>query len=128
MKILLDTHTILWWVNDHENLSQTAKSILLTKDNELYLSIASAWEVAIKVSLKKLTCFNSGVKDFLRKIDILPISLFPIKPGHVEIVEILPFIHRDPFDRIIISAAKAEGMTILTADKNIHKYDVPTIW
>jgi PIN domain nuclease of toxin-antitoxin system len=128
MKILLDTHTMLWWVNDHENLSQTAKSILLTKDNELYLSIASAWEVAIKVSLKKLTCFNSGVKDFLRKIDILPISLFPIKPGHVEIVEILPFIHRDPFDRIIISAAKAEGMTILTADKNIHKYDVPTIW
>ena len=58
----------------------------------------------------------------------MPICLLPIAPRHVEVVEILPYIHRDPFDRLLVAAAKADGMTILTADENIYKYDVPTVW
>jgi len=57
-----------------------------------------------------------------------PISLLPVIQQHLEIVEALPFIHRDPFDRLLVAAVKAGGMTILTADGNIHKYDVPTLW
>ncbi|MCL1787680.1 MAG: type II toxin-antitoxin system VapC family toxin, partial [Defluviitaleaceae bacterium] len=67
-------------------------------------------------------------KAFLTKVEEMPITLLPIAQRHLEIVEALPFIHRDPFDRLLVAVAKAEGMTILTADQNIHKYEVPTVW
>ena len=102
--------------------------MLTDEANELYISIISAWEIAIKASLGKLPGLNGGVRIFLAKLKEMPVYLLPIAPSHVEIVETLPFIHRDPFDRLIVAAAKAEGMTILTADENIHKYDVPYLW
>ena len=127
MKLLLDTHAALWWVNEHEKLSSEAKLLLLNDDHTLYISIVSAWEIAIKVSLGKLPGL-SGVGVFLAKIKDIPINLLPVTPRHVEIVETLPFIHRDPFDRLLVAVAKTEGMTILTADENIHKYDIPSVW
>ena len=128
MKLLLDTHVMLWWLNEYENLSAKAKSLLVNDENILYFSIVSTWEIAIKTSLNKLAGFEGGVKKFLALADNLPIYMLPVKPHHVEIVEALPFLHRDPFDRMIVAAACAEGMTILTADENIHKYDVLTEW
>jgi PIN domain nuclease of toxin-antitoxin system len=105
MKLLLDTHAILWWVNEYEKLSFEAKSMLLKEENELFLSIVSAWEIAIKTSLKKLTGFNGGARKFLANVEELPIHLLPVKPRHIEIVGALPFVHRDPFDRMIVAAA-----------------------
>jgi len=128
MKLLLDTHTALWWVNEHEKLSSGAKTMLRDDSNGLYISIVSAWEIAIKASLGKLLGLNGGAKAFLEKLEHMPVYLLPIMPRHVETVETLPFIHRDPFDRLLIASAKADGMTILTADQNIHKYDVPSVW
>ena len=128
MKLLLDTHVMLWWVNEYEKLSAKAKSMLLNNDNILYLSIVSAWEIAIKTSLGKLADFEGGVKKFLDMADYLPIHILPVKPHYIEIVEALPFIHRDPFDRMIIATASVEGMTILTVDDNIHSYDVLAEW
>ena len=128
MKLLLDTHTALWWMNEHEKLSPEAKAMLLNDAHILYISIASAWEIAIKTSLGKLTELKGGVKTFLSKIEDMPVHMLPVLPRHIEIVETLPFIHRDPFDRLLVAAAKAEGMTILSADVNIHKYDVPSAW
>ena len=128
MKLLLDTHVMLWWVNEHEKLSTKAKSMLLNDENILYLSIVSVWEFAIKTSLGKLTGFEGGVKRFLEMSDNLPIHILPIKPHYIEIVEMLPFIHRDPFDRMIIATANAEGMAVLTVDENIHRYDVSAKW
>jgi len=128
MKLLMDTHVALWLFNDHENLSQTAKSYLLDEKNELHISIASAWEIAIKHSLGKLTEFPSGVKLFLMELYSCPIAIVGIYPEHIEIVEELPFIHRDPFDRLIIATAIYEDMSILTGDENIHKYDVNCVW
>ena len=128
MKLLLDTHTAIWWMNGHEKLSPEAKALLLNDAHTLYLSIVSAWEIAIKVSLGKLHEFNGGVKAFLTKVEDMPIVLLPVTPQHVEMVETLPFIHRDPFDRLLVATAKADGMTILTADENIHQYDVPSVW
>jgi PIN domain nuclease of toxin-antitoxin system len=128
MKLLLDTHTALWWVNEHEKLSPEAKAMLLNEACLLHISIVSAWEISIKASLGKLSGFTGGVRVFLAKIADMPVCLLPMMPRHVEMVENLPFIHRDPFDRLLVATAKAEGMTILTADANIHKYDVPSVW
>ncbi|MCL1875397.1 MAG: type II toxin-antitoxin system VapC family toxin [Synergistaceae bacterium] len=128
MKLLLDTHTALWWVNEHEKLSSKAKVMLLNDAHTLYISIVSAWEIAIKVSFGKMPGFKGGARAFLSKTENMPIYLLPLTPSHVEIVETLPFIHRDPFDRMLVAVAKADGMCILTSDENIHKYDVPTVW
>ena len=128
MKLLLDTHTALWLTNEYEKLSPKAKSMLDDEENALYLSIASAWEIAIKTSIGKLNIYVGGVKAFLAKMEELPISIFPITPRHLECVETLPLIHRDPFDRLLVATAKAEGMTILTADENIQRYEVPSVW
>ena len=90
MKLLLDTHIFLWFINEHEKLSSTAKTMILDDVNSLHISIASAWEVAIKVSIGKLTELNGGVKTFLAKVDNMPIVMLPVTPRHVEIVETLP--------------------------------------
>jgi PIN domain nuclease of toxin-antitoxin system len=115
-------------VNEHEKLSSSAKALLLDDTNDLFLSVASLWEAAIKVSLGKLTELNGGVEAFLIKIGSMPIELYPITADHVKIVENLPFIHRDPFDRMLVATAIADDMTILTTDPNISKYDISCIW
>ena len=127
MKLLLDTHTALWLVNEHEKLSSKAKAVLLDNANAIYLSIVSLWEIAIKVSIGKLL-LPGGARVFITKLHDMPIELLPITPLQVDIVESLPFIHRDPFDRMIVATAKAEGLAILTNDENIHRYDVSSIW
>ena len=128
MKLLIDTHAALWLFNGHENLPTAVREHLLDEANELYISIASAWEIAIKHSLGKLPEFIGGVKRFLLTVREYPIGLIPILPQYVETVEELPYIHRDPFDRIIIATAIREDMSIVTSDKNIHNYDVKCVW
>ena len=128
MKILLDTHTALWLVNDYEKLSHMAKEMLLDEANTLYISTVSVWEIAIKASLGKLTEFDGGASSFLNKLEDMPISMLPIMPSHVENVEVLPFIHSDPFDRMLVATAMAENMSILTKDEYIQRYDVPSVW
>jgi len=128
MNILLDTHTALWWVNEHEKLSKKAQAILLDESNALYMSVASIWEIAIKISIGKLTGLNGGVRALMAAIDEMPVFLLPVEANHVELVERLPFIHRDPFDRLFVAIAKVESLTILTDDSNIRKYDVMHVW
>jgi len=128
MKLLLDTHTSLWLIGDYKKLSPTAKDMLMDESNILHISLASAWEIAIKTSIGKLPEADGGIRAFMKQVRDMPIEIIPIMPRHVEAVEGLPFIHRDPFDRLLIATAMADGMTILTADENIHKYDVPTLW
>jgi len=128
MKILIDTHVALWLFNDYEKLSRIASDCLRDEENELYISIASAWEVAIKHSLGKLPEFSGGARRFLHAIYDNPIQVIGINPEYVEEIENLPYIHRDPFDRIIIATALCEGMVILTADENVQKYDVNFRW
>jgi len=128
LKLLIDTHAALWLFNEHENLPASVKEHLLNEANELYISIASAWEIAIKHSLGKLLEFNGGVKRFLLAVRDYPIELITVLPQHVEKVEELPYIHRDPFDRIIIATAMCENMSIITSDENIRCYNVKCVW
>ena len=128
MRVLLDTHTALWMVNEHEKLSSAAKTLLLNDEHELFISIASLWEMAIKVSLGKLSEMDGGVSAFLAQMKNMPIEFFPITTEHIEIIETLPFFHRDPFDRMLVATALSNDMTILTVDSNIPKYNVSCIW
>ena len=128
MKLLLDTHTALWWVNEHEKLSPSARNMLLNDANVLYISVTSLWEIAIKISIGKMHGLRGGTGTFIAKLNQMPVSQLPVMQRHNEIVETLPFIHRDPFDRLLVATAKVEDMTIVTVDENIHKYDVRHVW
>jgi len=127
MKYLLDTHTAKWALDDASKLSNAAKLIISDTSLPLCISVVSAWEIAIKISIGKLD-FIGGSAFFLKKLQQLGVEIISVKGSHIEIVESLPFIHRDPFDRLIVATAQAENMTILTADENVQKYDVSWIW
>jgi PIN domain nuclease of toxin-antitoxin system len=127
MNYLLDTHAIIWFLNGDEKLSVKSKEIIENQDNLKFVSIASIWEIAIKISLNKFK-FNKGFKKFLELIDANGFEILPISFDHALTVSTLNFIHRDPFDRLIVSQALSDNLTIITTDGFIVKYDVRTIW
>jgi PIN domain nuclease of toxin-antitoxin system len=123
---LLDTHTILWYLKGDKNLSKKVQKIIDSK-SICYYSIISFWEIAIKQSLGKLQLEMSigFLENYCKKIGFEKIDL---KINHIEQIELLPFIHKDPFDRILISQAITENLTILSKDENFEKYPVSVIW
>jgi len=127
MKYLLDTHVVLWALGKRAKLSETAALAILDPANAKYVSIASAWELAIKIRLGKLA-FEGGINGFFHSIGENRIGLLPITEQHVKCVESLPLLHRDPFDRILIASAMTEKMCLITADENIQLYDVNSLW
>jgi len=126
-RYLLDTHTAIWYFNGDNTLSKTAKEIILTLSNQIHLSIISAWELAIKTSLRKLE-FKGKVTRFVHLAETYGFTILPIKTSHLAVYETLPMLHRDPFDRLLVATALDEQMTLITADKNIAQYDAPLIW
>jgi len=127
MKLLLDTHVVLWFFGDVEKLSASAYKAIMSPENENYISIASAWEIAIKISLNKLS-FEGGAVNFLAKVEENGFTILPIKGEYVKLVEKLPFFHRDPFDRMLVASAIAERMCLVSGDASIQKYDATIIW
>ena len=127
MRYLIDTHTALWLFEGNEKLPQNIRDIICDFENEIYVSIVSAWEVAIKVSLNKLE-FDGGVDMFFSAIKDNNIDLLGVKDNYVKKVEKLTYIHKDPFDRLIVSTALCEDLTIITIDENIQRYDVKWLW
>ncbi|MCL1882528.1 MAG: type II toxin-antitoxin system VapC family toxin [Defluviitaleaceae bacterium] len=127
MKYLLDTHAAKWALDDATKFSLTTGALIEDSSSPLYISIASVWEVAIKTSIGKLD-FAGGSSGFWEDLKQLGVILLPVELSHINYTENLPLYHRDPFDRIIIATALAEKLTIITADTNIQKYDVPWIW
>lgn len=128
MKILLDTHAFLWLNAGDPALSDRARSTIEDGGNERYLSIASIWEIAIKVSLKKLDL----TVDLTELVDegaiASGIAVLDIAVAHARGVAHLPFHHRDPFDRLLIAQAKAEGLAIVGKDEAFDAYGVRRIW
>jgi PIN domain nuclease of toxin-antitoxin system len=124
---LLDTHTAIWFFNGNDTLSKTANRVIRDFSNPIFLSIVSAWEIAIKAGMGKLH-FNGNAAGFINIAENTGITILPIKTTHLTVLESLPWIHRDPFDRMLIASAISEQITIITADKNIAKYDVSIIW
>lgn len=128
MNYLLDTHTFLWFINDDESLSSTAKALIEDPENAIYLSVASIWEMAIKVSLDKLE-MPSPFTDFIdEQLDENTITLLNIKTAHTGIVTTLPYHHRDPFDRLIIAQSKVEDIPIIGKDAIFDDYGIKRLW
>jgi PIN domain nuclease of toxin-antitoxin system len=127
MKHLIDTHTFLWFIGDNAHLSTSAKT-LLESDVDLLISVASLWEIAVKVSIGKLTLaqsFEAFIPDQLARNDI---ELLPITVQHLSVVSALPFHHRDPFDRMLIAQAIIEQMPIVSIDNRFDQYNVTRVW
>jgi PIN domain nuclease of toxin-antitoxin system len=118
MNYLLDTHILLWWLSDPQKISSSILEVISSPEHDIYVSAVSAWEIAIKKSLKKLKAPDHLMK-IIQENDFL---LLPIKFDHALFVENLPRIHDDPFDRLLISQCLCEGFTLITADKIIPKY------
>ena len=110
-----------------QNLSETAKSVILDTSHRKFVSMASAWDLAIKISIGKFR-LEGGISEFFRIIEHNGFTLKEIGQDHILLVETLPFHHRDPFDRILVCAAMAESLAIISADENIRKYSVPCVW
>jgi PIN domain nuclease of toxin-antitoxin system len=127
MRVLLDTHTVLWFLDDVERLSDVALRAIVDPGNVKYVSIATAWELAIKIRLGKLS-FNGGVANFFKVAEENGFRMITVRREHVETVEALPLHHRDPFDRLLIATAISADMAIITVDANIRAYDVDCIW
>ena len=127
MRYLLDTHVVLWVATNASMLSTKARDVLSDRDNEFFISIASAWEVAIKLGTNKLQ-LTGGLPEFYRIVSENGLIILPIERKYIEQIPDLPDYHKDPFDRMIIATAIAEDMTLITVDENIHMYKVPLLW
>lgn len=127
MNYILDTHTIIWFLNGDDKLSDKSKEIIENQENVKFVSIASIWEIAIKISLDKFK-FDKGFKKFLDMIVNNGFDIIPITFDHAMTVSTLEFIHRDPFDRLIISQALTDNLTVITKDESFQKYNVKTTW
>ena len=128
MKYLLDTHALLWIAMESENLSDKVKQVFLDNTNDFYLSAASIWEMAIKISLQKLI-LSEGLMKFVDKHVIgNNIQILQVNIEHIYPLENLPFHHRDPFDRMLIAQAQVESLVLLSNDPQLRLYDVRVQW
>jgi PIN domain nuclease of toxin-antitoxin system len=128
MNLLIDTHVLIWLIEGSENLSQAAKYAIEDEDNSLYLSIASLWEMTIKMSLGKLQLgipLDRVIENYIlpTKIDILPIHI-----NHLLILRDLPLHHRDPFDRLLISQSQSAELTLVSGDRLFSDYSIQLLW
>ncbi|MGH8718649.1 MAG: type II toxin-antitoxin system VapC family toxin [Burkholderiales bacterium] len=128
MKMLLDTQAFLWSMSDFSKLTKKARAALVNPENDVYLSLASIWELAIKISTGKLRIAGSLEKLIPEQLALNNITQLDIAFRHVVGVGSLPYHHKDPFDRLLVSQATLEGMPILSADKAFDAYGIKRVW
>jgi PIN domain nuclease of toxin-antitoxin system len=128
MKALLDTHAFLWWINDDPRLSDTARELASNGENELFLSAASGWEIAIKMRLGRLEVREDPEQFIFDQLALNDIAVLPISMNHALRTAALPDHHRDPFDRMLVAQSQIEQLPIVTADPLIARYAVEVIW
>ena len=126
-KYLLDTHTLIWLIESSSKVPKEIRERLKSPEVIVFLSSVSLWEIAIKTSLGKLG-LKAPFEKLLSDLNKTDIVILQIENEYLRSLATLPLIHKDPFDRLLISTALTEGLTILTADENIQKYDVSWIW
>jgi PIN domain nuclease of toxin-antitoxin system len=124
---ILDNHTLIWFLEGDDFLSENARKIIENEDHTKHISIVSLWEIAIKISLGKLA-LSTTLNDFLILLSTTEIKVLPISYAHILLVSQLEFLHKDPFDRIIIAQAQAEQLTIVGKDGNFSLYEVALYW
>ena len=128
MAYLLDTHTFLWFLEGSKRLSKKTKDIIVNPKNKTFISIASIWEMGIKLSLDKLE-LDLSLEELKQELIRNEIEILPLDFDHIITLSKLEYHHRDPFDRILISQAKSEKLTILSKDSQFKLYkQVKVVW
>lgn len=127
MNYILDTHTLIWFMEGDVFLSINAKTAIEDERNIKYVSIASLWEIAIKISLGKLL-LKKPLEEFLDNLSQTNINILPLKFSHFLRISKLEFIHKDPFDRIIICQSLEENLSVIGKDQNFPAYGVNLFW
>lgn len=127
MKLLLDTNAFIWWREDLEKLSVPAQEAIFSAQNSVFVSVASIWELQIKILLGKLTLVDSIEKALKVEQETNNLRVLSLDVSHILGLATLPRIHKDPFDRILVSQAINENMTLITSDSEIRKYNVDVI-
>jgi PIN domain nuclease of toxin-antitoxin system len=123
MRLLLDTHVLLWWLADDASLGESARDAIANPETLILFSAASIWEIRIKQAIGKID-LPANFDELLADQPFEPLS---VNVSHAHAVKDLPMLHRDPFDRMLIAQARIERLTILTRDQIITQYDVPTL-
>lgn len=124
MRLLLDTHVFIWWADQQESLPATALSALNDEANELILSVASVWEMQIKVQLGKLKLSLPLEELVETQVETNDVRILPVELVHVLALDALPFHHKDPFDRLLIAQSIHEDVTLVSVDPEFHAYSV----
>ena len=124
--ILLDTHILYWFFFEDEKLSNSLKE-KIESEKDVYISIVTFWELAIKASIGKIK-LPASVSNLMKDCIESEFKILPITDAHLDKLSDLPWIHRDPFDRLLICQAQAEGLTFISADENIRKYELDILW
>jgi PIN domain nuclease of toxin-antitoxin system len=128
MKALLDTHIFLWWIMNDPRLPHSVREIIADGNNDLFLSSASCWEIAVKAQIGRIELPAKADVFISDQMAINAIQGLPIQPSHALHVFNLPRLHRDPFDRIIVAQSQLEKLPVITSDTLIAQYRVETIW
>lgn len=127
MKLLLDTHTFIWWNSTPERLSKQALALLEDEANEPVISVVNIWEIQIKNAAGKLD-LNMSLESIVKTYSENGIEILPVYASHILRLNDLPDHHHDPFDRILIAQAIVENMTIISKDPKLKQYPVTVIW
>lgn len=128
MKLLLDTHALLWWLEDAPALSVVAREVIGDPAAAVLVSTASIWEVAIKARLGRLDVPNDLEGFFTRQLSLNGFEVLPVHLRHAALVRHLDDHHRDPFDRLLVAQAKCETVPLISKDQWLQSYDVEVIW
>ena len=128
MKLLIDTHSFLWFIDGSSQLSATARKLIENAANERYLSVASVWEMAIKISLGKLSLGQPIEVQIPHQLSHNGIALLDIGVSHAAVVAALPLHHRDPFDRMLVAQARVEQLSVVSVDSALDAYGVTRLW
>jgi PIN domain nuclease of toxin-antitoxin system len=128
VRLLLDTHAFLWFITHDPKLSTTAEGLIADPNNEILVSPASYWETAIKVSIGKYP-LSAPYETFITQgIDGNGFKILPIEPGHAAALTIMPFHHRDPFDRLLVAQAQVEKISVVSNDAILDQYGITRLW
>ncbi len=128
MNLLLDTHTYIWSLLDTDRLSLVARENVDDPANSLHLSIASLWEATIKIASGKMRVPGQSIDYFLHRAEQTGLSILPVLPSHLRQLQRLPALHRDPFDRILVSQSMVEQMPLISIDPALRQYNVNILW
>jgi PIN domain nuclease of toxin-antitoxin system len=128
MKLLIDTQAIIWFAENNTQLSKTARTLMEDDANSCFVSMASFWEMSIKINLGKLTINGLTLAEFIDEVDDSDFQTLAIERSHLLENTVLPLHHRDPFDRLIIAQAIEEGMPIVSSDVAFDAYAITRIW